>query len=204
MSTLDGLIWSRCSIALSFPARSHFQRTQIRERWSEGWDERYRSSRTGEERDEEGQEKKERENTQPILRKLYAVLLRPFREQHSEKMKGSARGNWDPREVQQPFRPNTNGVGDRTTTLRRLLIDAARTTVAAIDFSKAFDSVWHPALFHKLISAGLPLYFARWTQSFLSDRRACVVYQNHKSRSFRVRRGVRKRSLLGPVFFSHH
>ena len=37
---------------------------------------------------------------------------------------GSARGNWDPREGQQPFRPNPNGAGDRTTTLRRLLIDA--------------------------------------------------------------------------------
>ena len=36
--------------------------------------------------------------------------------------KGSARGNWDPREGQQPFRTNPNGVGDRTTTLRRLLI----------------------------------------------------------------------------------
>ena len=37
---------------------------------------------------------------------------------------GSARGNWDPREGQQPFRPNLNGVGDRTTTSRRLLIGA--------------------------------------------------------------------------------
>ena len=44
--------------------------------------------------------------------------------------------------------------------------------------------------------------FARWTQSFLSDRRACVVYQNYKSRSFRVRRGVPQGSVLGPVFFS--
>ena len=32
-----------------------------------------------------------------------------------------------------------------------------------------------------------PPCFARWTQSFLSDRRACMVFQNHKSRSFRVR-----------------
>ena len=40
------------------------------------------------------------------------------------KMKGNARGNWDPREGQQPFRPNPNGVGDRTNTLRRLLIGA--------------------------------------------------------------------------------
>ena len=40
------------------------------------------------------------------------------------KMKGSARGNWDPREGQQPFRPDSNGVGDCATTLRRLLIGA--------------------------------------------------------------------------------
>ena len=45
-------------------------------------------------------------------------------------------------------------------------------TILSIDFSKAFDSVWHPALFHKLILAGLPPCFARRTQSFLSDRRA--------------------------------
>ena len=78
----------------------------------------------------------------------------------------------------------------------------SRTILSTIDFSKAFDSVWHPALFHKLISAGLPRCFARWTQSFLSDRRACVVYQNHKSRCFRVRRGVPQGSVLGPVLFS--
>ena len=36
-----------------------------------------------------------------------------------------------------------------------------RTILSTIDFSKAFDSVWHSALFHKLISAGLPPCFAR-------------------------------------------
>ena len=72
----------------------------------------------------EGQEKKKRENKQPISKKLCAALLRSFRVQHSEKMKGSARGNWDPREGQQPFRPIPNGAGDRTTTLRRMLIGA--------------------------------------------------------------------------------
>ena len=78
----------------------------------------------------------------------------------------------------------------------------SRMILSTIDFSKAFDAVWHPALFHKLISAGLPPCFARWTQSFPSDRRACVVYQNHKSRSFRLRRGVPQGSALGPVLFS--
>ena len=67
------------------------------------------------------------------MKKLCAALLRSFRGQHSEKMKGSARGNWDPREVQQPFRPNPNGVGDRTTTLRRLLIGAVEMTHLTLD-----------------------------------------------------------------------
>ena len=35
----------------------------------------------------------------------------------------------------------------------------ARTVLATIDFSKAFDSVWHPALYHKLIASGLPPHF---------------------------------------------
>ena len=60
----------------------------------------------------------------------------------------------------------------------------SRTILSTINFSKAFDSVWHPGVFHKLTSAGLPPWFARWNQSFLSDRRASVVYQNHKSRCF--------------------
>ena len=68
----------------------------------------------------ERQEK--RENKRSILEKLRAALLRSFRGQHSEKMKGSVWGNWDPREGQQPFRPNPNGVGDRNMTLRQLLI----------------------------------------------------------------------------------
>ena len=36
----------------------------------------------------------------------------------------------------------------------------SRTILSNIDFSKAFDSVWHPARFHKLILAGLPPCFA--------------------------------------------
>ena len=37
----------------------------------------------------------------------------------------------------------------------------SRTILSTIDFSTAFDSVCHPALFHKPISAGLPPCFAR-------------------------------------------
>ena len=78
----------------------------------------------------------------------------------------------------------------------------SRAILSAVDFSEAFDSVWHPALFHKLISAGLPPCFARWTPSFLSDKRASVVFQNYKGCYFRVRRGVPQGSIRGPMLFS--
>ena len=65
---------------------------------------------------------------------LCAALLRSFRGQHNKKwFEGSSRGNWDPRECQQPFQPNPNGVGDRTTTLRRLL------TGAVVNWSRSFS-----------------------------------------------------------------
>ena len=43
----------------------------------------------------------------------------------------------------------------------------SQTILATIDFSKAFDFVWHPALFDKLISAELLPSFACYTQPFL-------------------------------------
>ena len=44
MSTLDGSIWRKRSIALTRPARTHFQGTQSKERWDQGWDEDSRTN----------------------------------------------------------------------------------------------------------------------------------------------------------------
>ena len=76
-----------------------------------------------------------------------------------------------------------------------------RTILASVDFSKAFDSVWHSALFHKLLLLKLPPCFVLWLRSFLSDRRAKVQVGGSHSRSFRIRRGVPQGSVLGPVLF---
>ena len=76
-----------------------------------------------------------------------------------------------------------------------------RTILASVDFSKAFDSVWHSALFHKLLSLKLPPCFVLWVHSFLSDRRAKIQVGGSHSRSFRIRRGVPQGSVLGPVLF---
>ena len=91
------------------------------------------------------------------------------------------------------FRPGRSTPG-RVLCLSRSISDGfgkprpdSRTILSTVDFSEALGSVWRPALFHELVSAGLPPCFACWTRSFLSDRRASVVYQTHKGRSFRVR-----------------
>ena len=128
MSTLDGPIWSKRSIALICPTKSHFQCTRSKERWGRvgmnvtTHQEKEKNEETKKGKKWEGEKK--RENKRPILKKLCAALLRSFRGQHIEKMKGSAWGNWAPQEDQQPFRPNPNWVGDRTTTMKRLLISA--------------------------------------------------------------------------------
>ena len=102
MSTFDEQIWSRCSIALTCPAghissanragkdgaRVGINVTAHQEK------EKNKETTTGKKR------AGEKENSRPILRKLRAALLRSFRGQHCEKIKGSARGNWAPREVQ--------------------------------------------------------------------------------------------------------
>ena len=77
-----------------------------------------------------------------------------------------------------------------------------RTILASVDFSKAFDSVWHSALFHKLLSLKVPPCFVLWVRSFLCDRRAKVQVGGSHSRSFRIRRGVpRAQYLVRPSSF---
>ena len=59
-----------------------------------------------------GKRKAEKEkNMRPILKKLCAALLRSFRGQHSEKIKGSARDIWDPRKANSHFDPTQTGLG---------------------------------------------------------------------------------------------
>ena len=114
MSILNGPIWSKCSIAPTYPFRSHFQRALSRERRCQGWDERCRSSI-----EEYRQERHKRRGEKTIDRPL-GDLVRSFRGQHGEIMglnEEGAQDNWDPWEGQQPFQPYPNGVRDRTTTL---------------------------------------------------------------------------------------
>ena len=105
------------------------------------------------------------------------------------------------------FRPGRSSL-DQILTLSQSIWDGFqkkkppdRTILESVDFSKAFDSVWHSALFHKLLSLKLPPCFVLWVRSFLFDRRAKVQVGGSHSRFFRIRRGVPQGSVLGLVLF---
>ena len=110
--------------------------------------------------------------------------------------------------VQAGFRPGRSTV-DQVLLLSQSIADSfhqskpgARTVLATVDFSKAFDSVWHSVLFSKLLSLSLPLCFVEWIRSYLLDHRSKVRICNSYSQPFRLRRGVPQGSVLGPVLFS--
>jgi len=75
------------------------------------------------------------------------------------------------------------------------------TTVAYLDYAKAFDTVSHTKLLYKLQSYGLSGSLFNWLSSFISDRSFTVRVGNSESDIFRVLSGVPQGSILGPLLF---
>ena len=76
------------------------------------------------------------------------------------------------------------------------------TGMVLLDLRKAFDSVWHDGLIHKLITCNYPSYLIKLLQSYLSDRSAFVVCQSAFSYLFDVTSGVPQGSLIAPHLFN--
>ena len=76
-----------------------------------------------------------------------------------------------------------------------------QTDVAILDFSKAFDTVPHKKLLHKLEQYGIEGCILAWLKDFLTNRKMKTVVEGEKSDDVKVDSGVPQGTVLGPLMF---
>ena len=75
--------------------------------------------------------------------------------------------------------------------------------LALLDFSSAFDTIYHPILVHRLhTDFGSTDTVLQWLSSYLTDRTHYVSLSNHCSADAPVHSGVPQGSVIGHILFT--
>lgn len=110
------------------------------------------------------------------------------------------------------FIPNQFGFRNYHSTIHQVLRITEKATknfnlkkstgMVLLDIEKAFDSVWHDGLIHKLNKLQFPLYLTKLMQSYLQDRKASVAFRDSTSDPYNIPAGVPQGSILAPFLFN--
>ena len=83
-----------------------------------------------------------------------------------------------------------------------LEIDKGNTPITIfLDLSKAFDTLDLTILLQKLKYYGISNDSLNWFESYISNRKQFVQFQNQNSKSTSILTGVPHGSIIGPLFF---
>ena len=106
--------------------------------------------------------------------------------------------------IQHGFRPRKSCLTNLICFLEEItskLDEGTPVKVCYLDFSKAFDSVNHSMLLHKVEAYGITGMLKKWINSFLSNRTFSVRVGEASSERAEITSGVPQGSVLGPLLF---
>ena len=131
------------------------------------------------------------------LGKLYFSLWARRMAKHAETVLSENAGG---------FRTRRSTV-DQVLTLHEVLLRRQRagqnTYCCFVDFSKAFDTVWHDGLWKRLWDSGVKGKAWRIVRNLYSSMHAQVKVGHRVTRSVRMRQGVRQGCPLSPILFNY-